>query len=188
MGGDPAALRAARTLPVSAKTGGPQHSRAGRQKTPEVSPDGLPVAVLGKHPFAGRYAGTGDMPISKAMEEYRFPYGANAAAAVCDCSPPPADRNPNDSPSWYAARRPSRHAHRTQKYDLEDAPTPFEVGRPALEGILKLLEKEFDRLSQLALFWWREVVDAGFHKQRSVDHCVHSRDKPRIYRLTRLPA
>lgn len=34
MGGDPAALRAARTLPVSAKTGGPQHSRAGRQKTP----------------------------------------------------------------------------------------------------------------------------------------------------------
>jgi DNA-binding helix-hairpin-helix protein with protein kinase domain len=30
---------------------------------------------MGRHPFAGRYLGTGDMPISKAIEQCRFAYG-----------------------------------------------------------------------------------------------------------------
>lgn len=60
-------------------------SFSGIVRTPNHDNFGLAVMVflllfMGKHPFAGRYAGTGDMPISKAIEEYRFPYGANAAA------------------------------------------------------------------------------------------------------------
>ena len=34
---------------------------------------------MGRHPFSGRYLGSGDMPISKAIEQYRFAYGAHRA-------------------------------------------------------------------------------------------------------------
>lgn len=46
---------------------------------------GLAVMVfqllfMGRHPFAGRYSGAGDMPIAKAIQEVRFPYGSRHAA------------------------------------------------------------------------------------------------------------
>lgn len=37
------------------------------------------LLFMGRHPFAGRYAGQGDMPISRAIEEVRFPYGTRHA-------------------------------------------------------------------------------------------------------------
>jgi len=33
------------------------------------------LLYMGRHPFAGRYSGGGDMPIEKAIAEYRFAYG-----------------------------------------------------------------------------------------------------------------
>ena len=33
------------------------------------------LLYMGRHPFAGRYSGRGDMPIEKAIAEYRFAYG-----------------------------------------------------------------------------------------------------------------
>ncbi|MBK5480704.1 hypothetical protein JFV29_01900 [Peribacillus sp. TH16] len=36
------------------------------------------LLFMGRHPFAGRYLGSGDMPIEKAIEQYRFAYGKNA--------------------------------------------------------------------------------------------------------------
>lgn len=45
------------------------------------------LLFMGRHPFAGRYSGTGDMGIEKAIAEFRYAYGhANAAAKM---SPPP---------------------------------------------------------------------------------------------------
>ena len=46
---------------------------------------GLAVMVflllfMGRHPFAGRFAGPGDMPIARAIEEHRFAYGRRRAA------------------------------------------------------------------------------------------------------------
>lgn len=46
---------------------------------------GLPVLLfhllyMGRHPFAGRYSGTGEMPIEKAIAEYRFAYGPDRVA------------------------------------------------------------------------------------------------------------
>jgi len=38
------------------------------------------LLYLGRHPFAGRYAGPGDMPIEKAVAEYRFAYGPDRDA------------------------------------------------------------------------------------------------------------
>lgn len=38
------------------------------------------LLYMGRHPFAGRYIGQGDMPIEKAISEYRFAYGPDRAA------------------------------------------------------------------------------------------------------------
>jgi DNA-binding helix-hairpin-helix protein with protein kinase domain len=38
------------------------------------------VLFMGRHPFAGRYSGPGEMPIEKAISEYRFAYGPDRQA------------------------------------------------------------------------------------------------------------
>jgi DNA-binding helix-hairpin-helix protein with protein kinase domain len=59
-----------------------------------VNHDNFALAVLifqllfaGRHPFAGRYLGEGDMPISRAIAEFRFPYGARRSTHMME--PPP---------------------------------------------------------------------------------------------------
>ncbi|HEX3128568.1 MAG TPA: hypothetical protein VH394_14650, partial [Thermoanaerobaculia bacterium] len=39
------------------------------------------LLYMGRHPFAGRYSGPGDMPIEKAIAEHRFAYGPDRAAS-----------------------------------------------------------------------------------------------------------
>jgi DNA-binding helix-hairpin-helix protein with protein kinase domain len=53
---------------------------------------GLAVIVfqllfMGRHPFAGRYSGSGDMPIERAIQEYNFAFGAKASTK--QMAPPP---------------------------------------------------------------------------------------------------
>lgn len=45
------------------------------------------LLILGRHPFAGRYSGKGEMPIEKAIAEHRYAYGRNARANLMQ--PPP---------------------------------------------------------------------------------------------------
>ena len=45
------------------------------------------LLFLGRHPFAGRYLGTGEMPIERAIRERRFAYGS--AARTFQMEPPP---------------------------------------------------------------------------------------------------
>ena len=45
------------------------------------------LLYMGRHPFAGRYSGFGDMPIEKAIGEHRFAYGPDGA--VNGMKPPP---------------------------------------------------------------------------------------------------
>jgi DNA-binding helix-hairpin-helix protein with protein kinase domain len=61
-------------------------------RTPNHDAFGLAVLIfqilfMGRHPFSGRFLGTGDMPIPKAIQEFRFAYGLDAAAR--QMQPPP---------------------------------------------------------------------------------------------------
>jgi DNA-binding helix-hairpin-helix protein with protein kinase domain len=61
-------------------------------RTPNHDNFGLAVMIfhllfLGRHPFAGRFLGRGDMGIEQAISEYRFAYGANRTAVSME--PPP---------------------------------------------------------------------------------------------------
>jgi len=51
------------------------------------------VLFMGRHPFAGRYLGEGDMPIEQAIKEHRFAYGAEHDFAAMEQPPgtPPLD-------------------------------------------------------------------------------------------------
>jgi DNA-binding helix-hairpin-helix protein with protein kinase domain len=61
-------------------------------RTPNHDAFGLAVLIfhllfMGRHPFAGRFAGRGDMPLEKAITEYRFAFGREAA--LRQMAPPP---------------------------------------------------------------------------------------------------
>jgi DNA-binding helix-hairpin-helix protein with protein kinase domain len=45
------------------------------------------MLFMGRHPFAGRYLGSGDMPIPRAIEEFRFAYGSRRAALSMERPP-----------------------------------------------------------------------------------------------------
>lgn len=45
------------------------------------------LLFLGRHPYAGVYSGREDMPIERAIAEFRFPYGRNARQRMM--APPP---------------------------------------------------------------------------------------------------
>jgi DNA-binding helix-hairpin-helix protein with protein kinase domain len=70
------------------------HGRTFRGLVRTANHDGFGLAVLlfhllymGRHPFAGRYAGPGDMPIEKAVAEFRFAYGPDRAATSMERPP-----------------------------------------------------------------------------------------------------
>jgi DNA-binding helix-hairpin-helix protein with protein kinase domain len=45
------------------------------------------MLFMGRHPFAGRYLGSGEMPIPRAIKECRFAYGARRAAVQMEKPP-----------------------------------------------------------------------------------------------------
>jgi DNA-binding helix-hairpin-helix protein with protein kinase domain len=45
------------------------------------------MLFMGRHPFAGRYLAQGEMPIARAIREYRFAYGSRRASVQME--PPP---------------------------------------------------------------------------------------------------
>lgn len=45
------------------------------------------VLFMGRHPFAGRYLGEGDMPIERAIKEHRFAYGRDHDFAAMEQPP-----------------------------------------------------------------------------------------------------
>src|SRR5262245_51972473 len=45
------------------------------------------LLFMGRHPFAGRYLGRGDMPIETAIQQFRFAYGADRT--LTQMEPPP---------------------------------------------------------------------------------------------------
>src|SRR5437763_1550585 len=54
---------------------------------------------MGRHPFAGRYTG-GEMPIEKAIGEFRFAYSETRSVGM---QPPPAVPSLRSFPPWIGA-------------------------------------------------------------------------------------
>lgn len=81
------------------------HGKAFKQVTRSANHDNFGLAVLifqmlmnGRHPFAGRYSGPGDMPIEKAIPEFRYAYGRDTVRTRM--SPPPLSASPAAASPW----------------------------------------------------------------------------------------
>ena len=69
------------------------HTYKNTVRTPNHDDFGLAVIIfqmlfMARHPFSGRFLGSGEMPMERAISEYRFAYGSNVSGAQME--PPPA--------------------------------------------------------------------------------------------------
>lgn len=122
-----------------------------------VNHDNFGLAVLiflllfmGRHPFAGRYLGIGEMTIEQAIGDGRFPYGKDALGAQME--------QPPGTPSLDIASAPvARLFERAFARDSADA------GRPsAREWVVALdvLERELQPCAASAVHWCHEALSA----------------------------
>lgn len=84
-------------------TPGELHALKLRDVERTIDHDGFGLAVLifhlvfvGRHPFAGRFRGEGDLPIERAIADQRFAFSRDRTATLVD--PPPASLTLDDLP------------------------------------------------------------------------------------------
>src|SRR5689334_16285140 len=80
------------------------------------------LLFVGRHPFAGRFRGVGDLSIEKAIAERRFAFSRDKAATLVD--PPPASLLIDDLPASVGAL--FERAFRINETDSKGRPTPAE--------------------------------------------------------------
>ncbi len=118
------------------------------------------LLFVGRHPFAGRYRGPGDLSIEKAIAEHRFAFSKNRAATLVD--PPPASLVLEDLPAGVGNLFEA--AFRSQGDD-NGRPTPLEWVQE-LEGLMRLRKAcRFDSVhvypAQLDDCPWCRIEDSG---------------------------
>jgi DNA-binding helix-hairpin-helix protein with protein kinase domain len=102
-------------------------------RTPNHDCFGLAVLVFqlllqGRHPYAGRYLGAGDMPIERAIPEHRFAF--SAAASLRQMQPPPGSVGLNILPHPIAAM-----------FEAAFAPDAAARGRPTAAQWVEALKR-----------------------------------------------
>lgn len=102
-------------------------------RTPNSDNFGLAVIIfhllfMGRHPFAGRYSGAGDMSIGKAIKECRFPYSVNHKAMRMD---PPPGTPPLSFTGIDVA----------QLFEKAFSQSAMQVGRPTARGWVTALQQ-----------------------------------------------
>ncbi|PIE83360.1 MAG: hypothetical protein CSA09_02510 [Candidatus Contendobacter odensis] len=110
-----------------------ERSFYGLKRTPNHDNFGLAVLCfhllfMGRHPFAGRYRGKGDMPIEQAIKEFRFAFGRFAPIWSMDA--PPHSLSMDVLPEAVA-----------NLFERAFAPPDPNRGRPTAQQWLKALEK-----------------------------------------------
>src|SRR3954447_6525606 len=119
------------------------------------------LLFVGRHPFAGRFRGVGDLSIEKAIGERRFAFSKDKAATLVD--PPPASLLLDDLPPSVATL--FERAFRCADGDTKGRPTPVEWVQE-LDALVKRRKNcSFDAAhvyySQLADCPWCRIEDSG---------------------------
>jgi DNA-binding helix-hairpin-helix protein with protein kinase domain len=119
------------------------------------------LLFVGRHPFAGRFRGMGDLSIEKAIAERRFAFSKDKAATLVD--PPPASLLLDDLPPSVGAL--FERAFRSGESDTKGRPTPAEWVQE-LDALVKRRKNcSFDAshvyYSQLAECPWCRIEDSG---------------------------
>ena len=118
------------------------------RRTPNHDAFGLAVLIfhllfMGRHPFAGRYLGKGEMPIEKAIAESRFAYSADTRRTRM---PPPPLTLPLAGAGPATAELFERAFH----------PNSRTGGRPTPEDWIRVLDALKDSLSVCSSVPWHQ--------------------------------
>lgn len=97
------------------------------------------ILLMGRHPFAGVFSGSGDMPLEKSIQQFRYAYGQNAATKLM--VPPPKSVTSAILPGVVAQLFES--AFSQQGYQLENRPTAREWVK-----VLDTLKQELNNCKQ----------------------------------------
>ena len=119
------------------------------------------LLFVGRHPFAGRYRGSGDLPIEKAIAERRFAFSGSKDETLVD--PPPASLLLEDLPSGVAEL--FERAFRGHDGDIESRPSPVEWVEQ-LEALMR--QRRTCTFDKMHIFYapldscpWCRIEDAG---------------------------
>ncbi len=117
------------------------------------------LLFVGRHPFAGRYNGPGDMTIEKAIAERRFAFSKHQEETLVN--PPPASLELKDLPPTLGVL----FERAFRKLEGEERPTP-EQWAAELENLLRLRQEcEIDSAhvyyNSLMTCPWCRIEDAG---------------------------
>jgi DNA-binding helix-hairpin-helix protein with protein kinase domain len=93
------------------------------------------LLLMGRHPFAGRFLGAGEMPVERAIREYRFAFSVNSKAL--QMAPPPNSLQLSDLPPAIA-----------KFFEQAFSPTAAHAARPNAQEWLGALENLSRELAQ----------------------------------------
>jgi DNA-binding helix-hairpin-helix protein with protein kinase domain len=118
------------------------------------------LLFVGRHPFAGRYRGPGDLPIEKAIAERRFAFSKNRSETLVD--PPPASITLDDLPANIGALFEAAFRSPPES-NARPAPTDWVQ---ALEGLMRARKVcQFDPVhvypANCTECPWCKIEDAG---------------------------
>ncbi|HEV2992725.1 MAG TPA: hypothetical protein VG759_30110, partial [Candidatus Angelobacter sp.] len=93
------------------------------------------LLFMGRHPFAGRFLGVGEMPVERAIREYRFAFSTNSKAV--QMASPPNSIQLADLPSTFA-----------RYFEQAFSPAAATAARPDAQQWLNALESLAKELAQ----------------------------------------
>jgi DNA-binding helix-hairpin-helix protein with protein kinase domain len=119
------------------------------------------LLFVGRHPFAGRYRGPGDLPIEKAIAERRFAFSKRKSETLVD--PPPASLLIEDLPPGVGEL--FERAFRSTNGSGSERPTPLQWVQE-LDALVKRRKAcQFDSshiyFAQLGECPWCRIEDSG---------------------------
>ena len=107
------------------------------------------LLLMGRHPFAGRFLGAGEMPVERAIREYRFAFSANSKAL--QMAPPPNSLQLSDLPLTIA-----------KFFEQAFSPAAAHAARPDAQQWMNTLEnlsKELAKCSRISSHhYYRQLV------------------------------
>ncbi|WP_341282220.1 hypothetical protein [Paenibacillus sp. FSL H8-0537] len=93
------------------------------------------LLFMGRHPFAGRYLGSGEMPIEKAIKEYRFAYSSSAPSMMMQ--PPPGTAHMGSIPFQLSGLFERAFSKESSRDDARPKPEEWVKELEALSSKLK---------------------------------------------------
>jgi len=127
---------------------------------------GLAVMVfhllfMGRHPYAGRYSGPGDMPIERAIEQYRFAYSSSNPHSKM--LPPPSCLNLSEASDGVAQLFERAFCHGSANPNARPSAQEWGNVLIKLESQLRKCEQDSGHyyISNQQCPWCRLVIESG---------------------------